>query len=139
MEYLLNQLRILLRDRKKRGYVLLPLLLLILILVLWFQMATWPEEDPPGAMLWLKCPACEFYGEMRVVDLSKGNYLCPKCKAKLGQLRKCNKCAYEYVDVPKPIVFAKDATKYQRMEQLEDAHKCTNCGATDNYIINEPR
>ena len=135
MQVLLIKLRTLLCDRQKRGFVLLPLLFLFLLLVVWFEIATWPVADTPGSLVWLKCSACDFSGEIWVVDLSDGSYRCPKCKGKLGLLRKCNKCSYEFVDVPKPIVFAKDATKAQKFAQLDDAHKCTNCGATDSYII----
>lgn len=131
----LIKLRALLRDRRKRGFVLMPLLLVVLILVVWIQIASWPVEEPPGALVWLKCPACDFFGEMQVVDLADGSYRCLKCKSKLGYPRKCNKCSYEYVELPQPIVFAKDATKAQKFAQLEDARRCPNCGSTDNCTI----
>ena len=137
MEYLIK-LRAMLYDPKRRSYVILPALIVILSLVLWRQMTTWPQEDPPGALHWLRCSSCPFSAEMRVVDLSDGSYRCPKCKAKLGYPRKCNKCSYEFVDVPKPIVFPKDATKSQVYDLMEEARKCPNCGGTDTYIINEP-
>jgi DNA-directed RNA polymerase subunit RPC12/RpoP len=127
LDGLIDYLKGIFADRKRRNIIILSILIIIFLIIL--LNLTGKEKDFKRSRFIL-CPECHYTGVVEVERIE--DIRCPQCNSKVGYDWKCIDCEFEFPlirrEIPPGKMSKKELIKYRIRES-----KCPKCGSLRTF------